>query len=494
MKRTLKLYVVVVFVVFFGTPLNSWSKDIIVYTNQDSSKSEFGIKSSDAEASYVLTSGVYDTLITWDPSTREYKPALAEKWEFVAPTEIVFHLKKNIQYHDGRIFDATHVATSFNLIKKYTSFRALMLTQIKQISIVNSETIVLRLKQPDPLILRRLAFWFRIYPPITDPQKLFSINLPGTGVWKFIKNLDSMFEYAKFPESANEQHVSLIFHANSADIDTIQPVGSEKSLIIDGLPWTEQLRAKKDLGLEIINVPANYSDFVIFNTLAKQSITRDIRIRKAVNFAIDKNALTRLVYGNIVTPLVSLSLPNEDGHHTSLMPYPYDINEAMNLVADYKREYPDRELSVRVGMQSFGKTYDDLTQFIIMSLGNIGIKATIVENYSVAEHFLKYSQAVDIIVGGDPSPYGHFDFMVQNFFVPGSPFYASYDSQIIFLLEQSKKCQTEPEVNKLYAQIDRRIHEEYLSVPGVQYNRLVAFDRTIAFDPMYSTLLLMNRL
>jgi ABC-type transport system substrate-binding protein len=392
-------------------------------------------------------------------------PSLANTWEFTKPNEITFYLRKNIRFHDGTVFDASDVVESYALIKQHRTFGAFLLSQIQSVVAINQHEVKIILNNPDRLILRRMAFWFRIFPKNTQKSKiiLYGLSLAGTGPWKFIKHGPDIFQFEHFSrywDKLPQENTTLVVHTNVSDPVSLIS-GSNDFNIIDGLPWNSQLEARKYLDLNIIKTQANYSDFGIFNTLAQDSIIRDVRIRKAINLAINREALIRLVYEGNVVALSSLSLPNEDGHDSSLQPYEFNLADAQHLVDDFKTEHPTKPLTIKIGMQSFGKTYEEIEHFIVASLAQIGIKSVIIADYSVALQKQKYSQSVDLILGGDPSPYGHFDFIVQNFFVNGSIFQTVDDVNINALLQRISECTTEDQVNHNYEKIDRIIHNNY---------------------------------
>ena len=61
---------------------------------------------------------------------------------------------------------------------------------------------------------------------------------------------------------------------------------------------------------------------------------KDIRIRKALNLAINREDLVRYDSKGNGTVLATLTMPGEEGHNPDLKPYPYDPEQAKRLLAE----------------------------------------------------------------------------------------------------------------------------------------------------------------
>ena len=53
-----------------------------------------------------LTSGVYDTLISYNEDTKAFEPALAKSWRRIDDVTLEFDLRDDVTWHDGQKFDA----------------------------------------------------------------------------------------------------------------------------------------------------------------------------------------------------------------------------------------------------------------------------------------------------------------------------------------------------------------------------------------------------
>src|SRR3569833_4326087 len=69
---------------------------------------------TDSESSEV-TEQIFDHLVRYKPDSPEIEPSLAESWEQSPDGRVwIFHLRKNVRFHDGTPFDADAVVFSFD--------------------------------------------------------------------------------------------------------------------------------------------------------------------------------------------------------------------------------------------------------------------------------------------------------------------------------------------------------------------------------------------
>ena len=63
----------------------------------------------------LIANPVFDSLVYFNPETREYKPLLAKSWERVNDKTVEFKLREGVKFHDGSDFDADDVVYSFEV-------------------------------------------------------------------------------------------------------------------------------------------------------------------------------------------------------------------------------------------------------------------------------------------------------------------------------------------------------------------------------------------
>ena len=125
----------------------------------------------------------------------EFEPSLALSWKALNDTTWEFKLRKGVKFHDGSTMTAEDVKYSFDRVlepgkekkksPQYGNIRA-----IKEVKIVDADTIHLITDKPFPLLLERLVF-FSIVPKKhiekVGEEAFGSTATVGTGPWKLVE-------------------------------------------------------------------------------------------------------------------------------------------------------------------------------------------------------------------------------------------------------------------------------------------------------------------
>ena len=112
---------------------------------------------SGAYADREIYYNLYDSLVAIDANLKII-PSLAESWETPDPKTYIFHLRKDVKFHDGTDFNAD--AVKFNLNRYLTdpkSVRAPEINSIQTIDVVDPSTVKLSLKAPFAPLLANLV-------------------------------------------------------------------------------------------------------------------------------------------------------------------------------------------------------------------------------------------------------------------------------------------------------------------------------------------------
>ena len=89
------------------------AKDVLIYAQSDDPKTLDPINTDIAEAVHVITN-VFDTLVTYDDTTTDLVPSLAESWKTSEDgLAWTFKLRPGVLFHDGRPCNAAAVKLTF---------------------------------------------------------------------------------------------------------------------------------------------------------------------------------------------------------------------------------------------------------------------------------------------------------------------------------------------------------------------------------------------
>lgn len=254
-----------------------------------------------------------DDMIRWDyRADDDTIPWLAESWEQPNPTTYVFKLRKGVKWSDGTEFTAADVAFTWDHLKKNKyprdTTRAL---SIESFEIVDKHTIRANLTQPDPLFLKNWREESYILPKhVADRGDSFEKVAIGTGP----------FVIKEHSNTAGVKHVR-----NDAYWDQPRPY-PDGIQVFYGLARDTMMSAFITSKLDLVK-PEDYGGQLHLEQGAPNApndtylashgrgfvmnMTRppfnDVRVRRAVNMTIDRQALiTRVNQGK-------MGLPNPPG-------------------------------------------------------------------------------------------------------------------------------------------------------------------------------------
>ena len=281
---------------------------------------------------------IYDALTRRDPAG-EFAPWLATSWKTLNDTTWEFRLRPGVTFANGEPFDAS--AVKYNLERildpKANLRVATWLKPISRVEVVNPSTVRIHTKEPFPTLVPQLATIFMVPPKYTaeDPGRLARQPV-GTGPYRlveWIKDDHVTLErragaWGKTPEIG-----TVIFRPIPEDGTRIAALLTGEVDLITNVPPTDTKRIAAASGKRVAVVPSNRGMLVLFN--AEKPPFSDRRVRQAVNYAIDKDALVKSLFEGKTTPLDGqLVTPDYVGYNPTLKPYPYDPAKARQLLAE----------------------------------------------------------------------------------------------------------------------------------------------------------------
>ena len=294
---------------------------------------------------------VYDSLVRYKPGTVEVEPGLAETWE-VAPDGLkyTFHLRQGVVFHDGTPFDADAVVKGlarqldksspiyiYNTgpVEGYEDFTYGSVTGYRA---VDTNTVEFTLKEPSAAFLSSLAMvWNGVVSPTAAAKygKEFRNNPVGTGpfVFKEFRPRDQVILEANpkywggAPKVANL--VFKILPEPQAALLALKR-GEVQILADIGAPVIPALRA--DRSVKVLTQPGLAVSGVSFPCNVKPF--DDVRVRQALNYAVDKEAINKALYQGLAVTLKGPLPPAQWGYDPTLAGYPYDPAKARALLKE----------------------------------------------------------------------------------------------------------------------------------------------------------------
>lgn len=264
-----------------------------------------------------------------------YKPALATSWDEPNPLTIIFHLRGDVHFSDGRLLTARDVAWTFESMKKNVviSARTNTYASVASVEAVNPTTVVFHLNQPDNFLMANLSTGaIGIVPQGSGPD--FWQHPVGTGPFEFVsQRLDQDVVLARNPQSWSvEPKIARVRFAVVPDAIT-EALELEKgsgdvainSLPMDTLPvlgMRANLKIEETGGTEIQYLAMNLRDPVL----------RDARVRQAIACAIDRDLIIRTLLRGHAQPAESLLPPTHWAWTGEVAHYNFDPARANQLL------------------------------------------------------------------------------------------------------------------------------------------------------------------
>ena len=305
-------------------------------------------------ASWTFEQMIFDTLVRYSDAGVDLVPDVAQSWE-VAPDakQFTFHLRRDVRFTNGRPVTAADFryeiervldpATRskgmeyFREIAGAVDFQDGRARAVSGIVTPDPWTIVFHLTAPDPIFVQKLAMPFAAAVPREEVARWgedFSAHAVGSGAFKLVqwiggqrlvltRNPDYFIKgLPRLDGVVEEIGVSddlqwLKFEAGAIDVARIPP--AEFLYVMK----TPRLRA---LTLHIVDLATDY-----LGMNCRMKPFDDVRVRRAFNYAIDKQKLIALLNGRGVVARGVLP-PGLPGYNPGLRGYPYDPAMARTLL------------------------------------------------------------------------------------------------------------------------------------------------------------------
>jgi peptide/nickel transport system permease protein/peptide/nickel transport system substrate-binding protein len=285
---------------------------------------------------------IYDTLTEWEFETLKPKPGLAESWSFVDPTTFVLNVRLGVTFHDGTPLDAE--AVKFNLERNKSDPKSNVkadLATVASVEVTGPMQVTLKLNTPDaalPGILSDRA-GMMVSPTAVNANAAGNLaRTPvGAGAYAFVSWADGERIVVKRNEKywkAGRPYPDGIEFAIISELTTgVRSVTAGQNDLIYQLPPRQKAIVERSSNIKVVNGPTLYV-FQIFLNWAKPPFD-DVRIRKAFNFAIDRETFVKAALTGLAEPAY-MNLPKSHWAYDKSVAelYPYNPEMARKLLTD----------------------------------------------------------------------------------------------------------------------------------------------------------------
>ena len=331
----------------------------------------------------IIAANVWDTLLYRDPATQQYKGLLAKSWKRINDRTLEFELREGVKFHNGEEFDADSVVYTLNFIANPGNK---VVTQtnvnwIERAEKLGKHKVRLISKKVFPAALEYLAG-----PIVFHPAKYYAdadarspgANPVGTGPYKVVQSvpgksitLERNDDYFEGSPKGRPQIARIEIRFIPDRQAQIAEVLAGNLNLITNVPRDQAEHVVELPQLQLVSSETMRIAFMQFNELdgspAKQ--LKDVRVRKALSYAIDREGIARHLVGAGSRVIHSICFPSQFGCTDEGVPrYAYDPGKARRLLAE--AGYPN-------GFEIEIMAYRDRAQAeaIISNLAAVGVKA-----------------------------------------------------------------------------------------------------------------------
>jgi len=291
-------------------------------------------------------------------------PALATEWGTTDdPTVWRFKLREGVKFHNGEDFNADDVVFSLERAMKPTSAMKEQLSSVASVTKVDDFTVDIKTEGPNPLMPNNLTNLFMMDSGWTvdngsaEPQDVANggdnhaaRNTNGTGAFKLVSRvvdektvLEANDEYwgkGEFPLEVSE----IIYTPIQSAATRVAALLSGEVDFIQDVPVQDLARVAQTDGLQVLKAAQNRVIFFGMNSgdddlttdnIEGKNPLADVRVRQAMNMAIDRDAIQRVVMREQSSPTGVIMPPFVNGWTEGLDAYPEPDNEkAKALMAE----------------------------------------------------------------------------------------------------------------------------------------------------------------
>ena len=278
-------------------------------------------------------------------------PELAESWQQVDETTYIFTLRKGPKFHNGDPVTIDDVVFTFervlkpNLSYSKSSPRRDLLGPLIKVEKIHDNQVRFILANPFPPFLQALVH-FQIVPmnyiqKVGD--KVFAQKPIGAGPFKFVRaDLDVEVLIERFndyyggspylPPVEPAKVKFAVFKIMPEPTTRVAALLAGEVSIVQAVPADLVDRLKKSKSVQILTVEGTRAYQIELNN--KKPPFNDIRVRKAINYAINWEEIISNVYNGYGKRLTTCFLPSGFGYNPKLKLYHYNPKKAKTLLKE----------------------------------------------------------------------------------------------------------------------------------------------------------------
>ncbi len=282
---------------------------------------------------------LYRRLVEFDASGMA-RPSLAD-WQRLSPVHYRFILRKERRpFHDGTKLTASDVKATYDSVLDpgTGSPHRASLELIERIETHGTEQIDFYLHRPDPLLPAYLVIGI-LPAELLAGGHAFAGDPVGSGPFRF---LDWPGEGRLRLQRLRDGQEFELLEVKDPTVRVLKLLRGEIDMLQNDLPPELVAYLQRAPGIRIQRAPGSNFSYLGFNL--QDPDTGKLQVRRAVAYAIDRNAVIHYLLQGTARPAQTLFPPEHWVSAPDLPPYPHDLQRARALLAEagYGPDHPLR--------------------------------------------------------------------------------------------------------------------------------------------------------
>lgn len=381
---------------------NTPKKDSLIIATQNEPPS-LTTCDHDSVSSVFMNLLTYNGLMRITQDTLKAVPDLAESYTVENDVDWYFKLKKDVLFHDGSKLTSADVVASLEWAKTFPA-SSNYTKNIAKVEAIDEYTVKITTDGPYAGLLYDLGYHFNFIVPkaLIDSGNDFNKNPIGTGPYKFkswsrgdsitfVKN-DNYFDKEKMPTITNltwqiiPESTSRTIALEAGEVDFVYEVGT-----------TDITRLQENKDIELAKVTSVVNWFLGINE--DVAPYNDVNLRKAINSAIDRDAIVSAALDGYGVPNIS-AVPQGLLGATEENAEGFDLEKAKKYLAAWGGDVSTLKLPIVCSNETKVK----VATIIQSNLEKIGIKVEVVTT-DLATYLDLYAKGdyVSAIISWSPS-------------------------------------------------------------------------------------------